>query len=151
MSEYPEIPSIPAELPPTRPRTSPPPSGTRPPSGSRAATSRGGPGRSTPPASTARTGTASDARSPGPTTASASRPRGQGLRIFNCDCGKHLGQVAIIPTTAKPLGLEAGIGGLLLLQQADRELSHQRQVLATVTRMVPALVLAEHHIEHPVQ
>jgi hypothetical protein len=43
----------------------------------------------------------------------------QGLRIFNVVCCKHFGQVVIIPTTAEPLGLEAGVGRLFLLQQTD--------------------------------
>ena len=55
------------------------------------------------------------------------------------------------PTTPESLGLEAGLGGLLLLQQADRQPSQQAQVLAAVARVVAALVFAEHHIQHPVQ
>ena len=45
----------------------------------------------------------------------------QGLRIFNLACGKYFGQVVIIPATAQSLGLEAIVGRLLLLQQADRQ------------------------------
>src|SRR5512135_884575 len=75
----------------------------------------------------------------------------QGLRIFNIVCSKHLGQVVIIPTTPQPLGLEARVGCLLLLQQADGQLPQQGQVLTTVACMVPAVVLAKHDIQHPVQ
>ncbi|MBV8576278.1 MAG: IS630 family transposase, partial [Acetobacteraceae bacterium] len=75
----------------------------------------------------------------------------QGLRIFNIICSKHFGQIVIIPTTSQPLGLEARVGCLLLLQQADGQFPQQRQVLATVARMVPAVILTKYDIQHPVQ
>src|SRR5512147_134690 len=62
----------------------------------------------------------------------ATRGMAQGLRIFNIVYCEYFGQVVIIPTTTQSLGLEARVGGLLLLQQADGELSQQGQVLATV-------------------
>lgn len=74
-----------------------------------------------------------------------------GLRIYNVVCRKHFAQEAIIPTTAESLGLETVVGCLLLLQQADRQLPEQSQVLAAVARMVTAVVLTEHDIQHPVQ
>ena len=49
-------------------------------------------------------------------------PAAPGLRIFNIVCSKHFGQVVIIPTTTQPPGLEARVGCLLLLQQADGQL-----------------------------
>src|SRR4051794_24782624 len=73
----------------------------------------------------------------------------QGLRIINFVRREHFGQVDLIPATTQPLGLEARLRGLLLFQQPDGQLPQQRQVLATVAGMMPALVFAEHHIQNP--
>lgn len=60
-------------------------------------------------------------------------------------------QIVGVPSRSQSLVVEAGLGGLFLLEQVQRDAAQDGQVLRAVAHAHPAGVLVKAHVQRPVE
>lgn len=74
----------------------------------------------------------------------------QGNCMLAVEPGENSEEVGVVEGGAEVLGGEAALGGALLAQQVEGEVTRDREVRGPVADAHPALVLAEDDIQYPV-
>ena len=65
--------------------------------------------------------------------------------------GQHLEQIRFVPASSQALVLDAAFGRLLLLEQVQRNMTQNSEVLSAVAFSDTTVVFPKRDIQHPVQ